>query len=219
MSRSPEPGPRRRLRRRRLVALPIAALLLVGSLSVRVASADPTTSRTPVPTAGLSPVPAGDPTPADGPEPGAPIAVEPGDRFPVQQMHLPVSDRAGVAKVDSTPTETEVRLDATILFAKDSASIRPAAEARLAEVAAQLGKRGPGRLTITGYTDDLGSAGHGLILSRQRAAAVAARLRPELPGADTVAVIGRGEADPEVPNDSEAHRRLNRRVIVDFRPS
>jgi outer membrane protein OmpA-like peptidoglycan-associated protein len=31
-------------------------------------------------------------------------------------------------------------------------------------------------------------------------------------------VVGKGEADPAVPNNSERNRRLNRRVEITFRP-
>ena len=74
-----------------------------------------------------------------------------------------------------------------------------------------IDRRGPGRVSIVGYTDDLGSAHHGLVLSRQRAAAVARVLQPKLDKADyTFRVSGRGEADPAVPNTSEKNRKLNR---------
>ncbi len=192
----------------------LLAMSFPASTSLLTAWADPSA----VPTSDLTPVPTADPTPVDGPDPGAPIVVQPGDRFPVDDIHLPISDQGGVAKVVSTPAETEVRLDATVLFGKDESTIQAKAGSRLTEVAAQLKRLGPGALTVTGYTDDLGSAAHGLTLSRQRAAAVARRLEPHLDAADTVAVVGKGEADPEVPNDSEAHRRLNRRVIITFRP-
>jgi peptidoglycan-binding protein ArfA len=66
---------------------------------------------------------------------------------------------------------------------------------------------------IVGYTDDLGSAQHGLVLSRRRAAAVARVLRPQLDKTDyTFSVSGRAEADPAVPSTSEKNRKLNRRV-------
>lgn len=71
-----------------------------------------------------------------------------------------------------------------------------------------------------GLTDDLGSAQHGLVLSRRRAAAVARVLRPQLDKSDyPFSVSGRGEADPAVPNTSEKNRKLNRRVELTYRPS
>ena len=163
-----------------------------------------------------------EPTPADGPTPGAPVLIQPGDTFRVDTMRFAVDDSQGIASVETDSGgqgETKVHLDSTVLFGKDSASIRPAADDRLAAVARQVQAQGPGGVTVTGYTDDLGSAAHGLTLSRQRAAAVAAELRKVLPSGDfAVTVRGLGEADPQVPNDFEAHRRINRRVIIDYRP-
>ena len=83
-----------------------------------------------------------------------------------------------------------------------------------------LDRRGPGRVTIVGYTDDLGTARHGLVLSRRRAAAVARVLRPRLDKTDySFKVSGRGEADPAVPNISERNRKLNRRVELTYQRS
>lgn len=136
---------------------------------------------------------------------------------PVRDILVNTADLRGEARVEVGPKQITVRLDSTVLFAKDSPRLRPAARARLREVAAQLSAKGPGRLLIIGYTDDLGSAQHGLVLSRRRAQSVAAALRPQLPAArDAFTVLGRGEADPVVRNDSESHRRVNRRVELRF---
>ena len=46
------------------------------------------------------------------------------------------------------------RIDCTVLFAKDSDRLRPGAKEKLDRLARQLRAQGPGRLQITGYTDD-----------------------------------------------------------------
>ncbi len=123
------------------------------------------------------------------------------------------------ARVDESEKQVKIRLNAEVLFPKDSARLRPGVRGRLAELAQVIDRRGPGRVSIVGYTDDLGSAHHGLVLSRQRAAAVAWVLQPKLDKADyTFRVSGRGEADPVVPNTSEKNRKLNRRVELTHRP-
>ena len=114
----------------------------------------------------------------------------------------------------------KVRLSSEVLFPKDSARLRASARGRLIELADVLGRRGPGRVAIVGYTDDLGTAQPGLALSRRRAAAVAQVLRPQLDKADyPFRVSGRGEADPAVPNTSEKNRKLNRRVELTYKRS
>lgn len=149
---------------------------------------------------------------ADTPGPVLPIVA------PVLDIQFGESDLTREARVEQLPQQTRITLDSTVLFGKDSAKINRRASGRLSQVARQLKSKGPGSVSVTGYTDDLGSAAHGKTLSRQRAAAVATVLRRDLPGSRfPVTIVGRGEADPAVPNSSEANRRINRRVVVLYR--
>ena len=121
----------------------------------------------------------------------------------------------GSTTLERTRTGTRSRIDCTILFAKDSDQLRPGAGEKLHRLAGQLQRQGPGRVKVTGYTDDLGSVAHGLDLSRRRAQQVATALAETLPGTMfPMTVRGRGEADPAVPNTSETNRRKNRRVTA-----
>jgi outer membrane protein OmpA-like peptidoglycan-associated protein len=154
------------------------------------------------------------PPPATAAAPSAPVAPV---LAPVLDLRTGTQDQAGAATVEESARATRVRLDSTLLFARDSAALRPGAARRLREIADRIGARGAGRVTVTGYTDDLGSRQHGLELSRSRAAAVAGVLRSRLPSAGfPVTVRGRGEDDPAVPNTSEANRRRNRRVLLTY---
>ena len=145
-------------------------------------------------------------------------------RAPIQAITAPVldivtsvADTRREVTVDQSARRVRVTLDSTVLFGKDSATIRPGGAARIAEAVATIRTRDPGRVRIVGYTDDLGSAEHGLVLSRQRATAVAAIVGRELPAARyPLVVVGRGEADPAVPNTSEVNRRRNRRVVITY---
>lgn len=138
---------------------------------------------------------------------------------PVVDLRLATSDLKGAARVEEQEGRIDVTLSSEVLFGKDSARLRGPAEGRLREVANRLERSGSGRLDITGFTDDLGSARHGVVLSRERAQAVARTLRPSLAAGDyPFTVTGRGEADPAVPNTSEANRKLNRRVEISYRP-
>lgn len=126
-----------------------------------------------------------------------------------------VAELDGSTTLEFTRTGTKSRIDCTILFAKDSDRLRSGAGEKLRRLATQLQRQGPGQVQVTGYTDDLGSAAHGLDLSRRRAQKVAAALADTLPGKNyPMTVRGRGEADPAVPNTSETNRRKNRRVTV-----
>lgn len=154
-----------------------------------------------------------------------PTAPDPGTTLPVLTPSPPVVTVQGQVSRVADERETlqsrssvDARLSARLLFAKDSAQLRPGARARLDALVAALRSRPAGRLLVQGFTDDLGTAGHGLVLSRARAGAVADVLRPALPRQEVV-TEGLGEAQPLVPNVDEASRSRNRRVEVHWRAS
>ncbi|HYQ34079.1 MAG TPA: OmpA family protein, partial [Lapillicoccus sp.] len=76
-----------------------------------------------------------------------------------------------------------------------------------------------GTIYIHGYTDNLGSHEHGLVLSAQRAEAVAQVLQDRLRGYPVrLVTAGYGEEDPVADNSTAASQALNRRVMVLWRP-
>lgn len=120
-----------------------------------------------------------------------------------------------------------VILDSKVLFAEDRATLSAAARARLRSVADQITESSAtGTVRVDGYTDDQGSAQRGLVLSRQRAAAVEKVLTPLLAGTGVgIRTRGLGEANPRVPNNDTSGRPIpanqakNRRVEITFTPS
>ena len=111
--------------------------------------------------------------------------------------------------------ETKIDLSANVLFDKDSDVIKPAGGKVIDRAARELVEhKVSGTVSVIGYTDNLGSASHGLDLSRRRAGAVAKVLGPQLPKGVRLVTDGKGEADPVASNDTEAGRRLNRRVTL-----
>jgi outer membrane protein OmpA-like peptidoglycan-associated protein len=142
-------------------------------------------------------------------------------RFPAVSVRPLV---AVAERVDGTSGERtaddEVTLDlaADVLFAFDSAALGPAAQATLDRVAKEVRDRAaPGALTVTGHTDDRGEDAYNDRLSRARADAVAAALRPRLAGtALQLQVDAKGEREPVADNGDERGRQQNRRVSVTF---
>jgi outer membrane protein OmpA-like peptidoglycan-associated protein len=119
-----------------------------------------------------------------------------------------------------TPDTVTVDLSADVLFASDSAKLGSAAQAKVRAAADQINTRGAGgEVEVIGYTDNVGSAAHGDVLSKQRAEAVAKVLKPlvTIPGVK-YKLEGRGERDPVASNSTAAGRRENRRVSVVFAP-
>lgn len=134
---------------------------------------------------------------------------------PSVDLHTGVSSLDGSVTVEDTRGGAKARIDATVLFGKDSAQLRPAARGLIRQVAKEFIRNGPGKVRVVGYTDDLGPADHGLRLSIHRAGAVANTLADLLPRSGyPMTAIGKGEQDPAVPNTSEANRRKNRRVVI-----
>jgi outer membrane protein OmpA-like peptidoglycan-associated protein len=137
-----------------------------------------------------------------------------------------------VESVDGTETQQDTRsrrtviLDSKVLFPEDRATLSAAARDRLRSVARQIvDSKATGTVKVDGYTDDQGSAQHGLVLSRQRARAVRGVLTPLVAGSPVrIAIRGLGEANPRVPNADKAGRPIpanqakNRRVEISFAP-
>ncbi|AXE37849.1 Outer membrane porin F [Acidipropionibacterium virtanenii] len=119
-----------------------------------------------------------------------------------------------------TAGESRLDLDSEVLFAKDSDVVKPAGKTQILAAAKKITAMRPsGPVLVTGYTDNLGSAAHGLDLSKRRAAAVTKILQPQLPAGTKVVSQGKGEADPVATNDTESGRQLNRRVTITVKES
>ncbi|WP_244928675.1 OmpA family protein [Nocardioides sp. W7] len=102
-----------------------------------------------------------------------------------------------------------------VLFDTDRATLRPEAVAALRAIAARIRRTDPARILVEGHADDRGPADHGQVLSERRADAVAAWLAgPGGLGAAALTARGYGETRPAFPNDSDDHRRRNRRVVI-----
>jgi outer membrane protein OmpA-like peptidoglycan-associated protein len=112
-------------------------------------------------------------------------------------------------------------LGPSVQFDYDSAAIRSDAVARIDELAAAIATRNlTGVIFVHGYTDNLGSHEHGILLSTQRAENVARILQERLEGRPVQLVTaGYGEADPVGDNATPEGQSLNRRVLVLYRPS
>jgi outer membrane protein OmpA-like peptidoglycan-associated protein len=108
-------------------------------------------------------------------------------------------------------------LSSTLLFAGNSAVLRPDAQAGIVAVGQEIRRHGHGEVTVTGYASDDGGHQDALQLSRDRARVVAEVLRGALSGTTiTVTDRGLGGANPVAPNTTEANRARNRRVEVSY---
>jgi outer membrane protein OmpA-like peptidoglycan-associated protein len=100
-----------------------------------------------------------------------------------------------------------------ILFDVNSDRIRGESYGALKEIAGVLGEELSLRVRIVGHTDSDGDDAANMDLSRRRADAVKEMLATEFGiQADRMQTEGRGEAEPDAPNDTAAGKANNRRV-------
>lgn len=117
-----------------------------------------------------------------------------------------------VSGLENGATRVVVSTDAA--FDYGSIVLRPAvASELLAAVQPHLQQR----VTISGFTDNVGAATYNLMLSRERAQAIASELLLHGGSAGRMTVSGYGEDNPRASNETEAGRRLNRRVELLFK--
>jgi outer membrane protein OmpA-like peptidoglycan-associated protein len=113
-----------------------------------------------------------------------------------------------------TPRGASFNLSEDVLFATDSAVLRPGAIERLRPLVAYLQGQPGVRIAIDGYTDARGTDAHNQQLSENRAASV----RDALVGMGVVRarfqITGHGKRDPIASNATPEGMRKNRRVEV-----
>ena len=107
-----------------------------------------------------------------------------------------------------------------VQFEYDSATITAASMRDIQGLADAIVARSlSGTIYIHGYTDNLGSHEHGLVLSAQRAEAVAQLLQDRLHGYPVrLVTAGYGAEAPVTDNANAANQALNRRVMVLWKP-
>lgn len=104
-----------------------------------------------------------------------------------------------------------------VLFETGSVELRPSAK-RLMYKIAQIVKDLPNQISVEGHTDNVplrkGPYGDNWGLSAMRAAVVGSYLVEAGIDPKRIRAVGYGQSRPLVPNDTEEHRRINRRVDV-----
>lgn len=114
------------------------------------------------------------------------------------------------------PGSTVYTAPTGILFDVDSAVLTASAIPSLRGIVADITRAGlDGTVQVEGYTDDVGPEGYNLGLSDARAQAVADWLVQYGHLTESrIQVVGLGEGYPVAPNDTDEHRRANRRVVI-----
>lgn len=117
--------------------------------------------------------------------------------------------------VGQTDRGVLVWLPDNILFDFGKATLDPARSAPYMDrVATLLKDKTSKAVSLEGHTDSIGTENANLVLSVARATAVRQALLERQVPEGRITAVGYGYAKPIAPNDSEAGRRLNRRVEV-----
>ncbi|MFE2495922.1 OmpA family protein [Streptomyces scopuliridis] len=200
---------------RRPAATALAAVVLLAGVQFTMAPgarADETPS-TPPGTESTSPPPQ-----VDGNAPGLKLRAG-ATLAPAKVLDIisVIESEGGEERREDTNENVKFALQAEVLFGKDSSKLSSAANSRIAAIAEEIKKQGATKVRVFGFTDDLGSAAHGDVLSKKRAEAVHGVLQGQLTSAGiTFEIRGYGEQYPIADNSTEEGRKKNRRVEVSF---
>lgn len=103
-----------------------------------------------------------------------------------------------------------------MFFATDKTRILPSSEGALQQLYNMLVENPEMRIKIIGHTDDVASDQYNQKLSEGRARSVRKEMIDRGIDGKRIETEGHGEKDPIVPNDSEEHRQMNRRVEIEI---
>ncbi|WP_209425532.1 OmpA family protein [Pararhodobacter sp. SW119] len=121
--------------------------------------------------------------------------------------------------VRNTGQEIIVTMPQDILFATDSATLRPDLRADLAVISNNLQRNPESIIRVVGHTDSTGSLAYNLGLSERRADSVAAVLIQNGVSGRRIVTQGVGPNQPVASNATAAGRAQNRRVEIVIRPT
>jgi outer membrane protein OmpA-like peptidoglycan-associated protein len=116
------------------------------------------------------------------------------------------------AKIERVGEGIKITFDSGILFDVDSATLKPAAQANLVQLAGTLQKYDETNILVEGHTDSDGSDSYNQALSERRADAVKSFLAAQSVAAGRMSSMGYGETVPIADNSSASGKSLNRRV-------
>lgn len=122
-------------------------------------------------------------------------------------------------QITNTGDRLIVTLPQDILFATDSATLRPDLVTDIRAVAGNLNSYPNSTVQVLGHTDNVGDATYNQNLSNRRAESVSLVLINQGVSAARVQSIGRGESQPVSSNLTAEGRQQNRRVEIVILPS
>lgn len=129
-------------------------------------------------------------------------------------FHDTIGDFTSYPGVVMSPREVKSFVLHNIYFATGKTRILDTSEQALQELFLFLTSRPEQRIRIVGHTDNIGSDRSNQVLSEGRCTEVKRAMIERGVSPERIEIEGRGEKDPIVPNDSDDHRQMNRRVEI-----
>jgi outer membrane protein OmpA-like peptidoglycan-associated protein len=125
----------------------------------------------------------------------------------------PATNDFTVSKARRAP---RVNISTTVIdhYVTGSSAVPAAGGPLIAAAAASVAANASATVRIEGFTDSVGSPATNIILSNQRATDAAAALTAAGVGGGRIHTVGLGETRFVAANDNDAHRALNRRVVI-----
>lgn len=123
---------------------------------------------------------------------------------------------ARIAETRRTERGIITKLKGDILFDSGKSNLKPAAAAKIDQLAAILVKYPEDRINVVGHTDSQGSNELNASLSKKRASAVLNRLNQRGIPSQHLQTEGMGEMQPIASNSSNSGRAMNRRVELEI---
>lgn len=118
------------------------------------------------------------------------------------------------ARVERVGEGIRITFDSGILFDVDKAELKPISKENITKLANVLKKYEDTNILIEGHTDATGSDEYNLELSRKRAQTVANYLASLGISPTRFTIMGYGESQPLMTNDTPEGRAANRRVEI-----
>ena len=132
----------------------------------------------------------------------------------IASVAAPVAETARPAVPDCRAQATALLASDMIMFDSDSAEIRTDSAQVIARLAKILTPCGDARIGVAGHTDASGDRDRNLVLSQQRADAVAAALAAAGVPRDRLIAAGFGDTRPIADNKTAEGRTRNRRIEI-----
>lgn len=134
-------------------------------------------------------------------------------RYMDKQAEEMKQDIAG-AKIERVGEGIKITFDSGLLFDTGKATLKPASQENLTNLAKILNKYEDTNILLEGHTDSDGSEEYNLQLSRSRANSVANYLESLTVNPTRFTIMGYGEQQPIASNETAEGKQQNRRVEV-----